>query len=222
MRIDIESNINLVIEDVEDYSGRQIPFAVRGAVNRSLFDARKMITKVTWPKAVTVRNRNFINAVMNVNTVNVEQAKMWGAGLLPVMTGSLNDKATVGKGGDRPWLRSHAEGGVKEPARSASLAVPSGEMQGYLRAPTGKVRKRNKPRQIVERKGFFEVGVGQKKLILRRTRGEKKPTLVFTIGIKEATIRKSFRFHEDSRKVVLRVFPGHFNTEFKRALMPRR
>lgn len=196
MEIDISSDIAAAMKDVHGFFWSEVPYATSVALNNTAFDVRKVIVNVTYPKAFTVRNRVFPARLFKV----VQKAKK----------GHL--EAIVGETLDREYFEVHAEGGMR-PTRGR-VAIPVAPES--VRAPTGRVRRDKKPRNLknaitVDRKG--------KTLIFQRKK--KDLELVYVIA-QDAKLQKTFRFESDSLKTTFRVFPGHWATAMDRAIRTSR
>jgi hypothetical protein len=98
-------------------------------MNQAAFDTRRKLVQETWPRAVTVRNRNFLNAKLHVDVSNKHD--------LTVTIRELPSSVS---------LAHHAEGGVKVPEKARNLSIPpSGTV---VRTARG-VRADQRPRAIL-------------------------------------------------------------------------
>lgn len=204
--VDITSNIEQVMKDTDDLFWNQIPYVTSRAINNTAFDIRKHIVNVTYPRAFTVRNRVFPSRIFKVK----KKAMKYD------LTAQVGDDPKV-KGGSRDYLAVHASGG-RRPSRGR-VAIPQRPAQ--QRTPTGRIRAAQKPRALEGKKGVYVVNQGGRKFIFRRAKGQDRGELQYTI-VPGATLRPSFRFHPDARKVFERVILGHWYSEFNKAIRVRR
>ena len=209
VNIDISSDIEQVIEEVDEFFRKDIPFAFARAMNDTMFDVRARVTGPTFDKAFNVRNNRFPRILWRVDTIrtggpNAGPFREFKAGVSEEMTVTLRQVE------ERDYILDHVQGGTKTP-RGSSIAIP--RSPEALRTKTGRISKRNKPITITNRKDTFLVKdkSGRKRFIARR----KNKNLEIIYSFKQtAKIDKRFRFYEDAfdtvDRVALRYFGHHF------------
>lgn len=203
LQIDITSDIDAAMKDVDAFFWREVPFGTAGALNATIFDVRRHIVEVTYPRSFEVRNRAFPRVLFRI---------------MPKATKRKLETMLV-QHLDRGYVAMHADGGTKRGRSGGRVAIP--DKPEKMRTKNGRIRATNKPRRIVDRKDVFVVEKGSRKFILKRGRKGAKNELLYSI-VPEAQIKKSFRFYEDAEKVTLRVFSGHWNTQMDRAIRSSR
>lgn len=196
--VNITSNIEQVMKQTNDIFWNQVPFVTSRAINNSAFDVRKYIVFTTYPKAFDVKNKVFPGRAFKV----IERATKHD--LEAIIGDTLPDHA---------HMLTHSTGGQRAARRR--IAIP--QIPSEQRTTTGRVRKAHQPRQITERKGVYVVNKGDRTFIFRRINGADKSQLLYAI-VPEATLKRSFRFYEDSDMVTRRVFERHWMMEFRRAI----
>jgi hypothetical protein len=107
----------------------QIPFALSKSLNGAVKNARAVLVQDTWPRHVTVRNRSFLNAMLQMVFANKANLRV-----------EINDLRAQGRG----HLALHAGGGTKVARRR--LAIPP---QGTVTRTASGVRKSQKPAAII-------------------------------------------------------------------------
>ena len=186
---------------------KQIPFALSGAINDTLFDVRKQIVGVTARNAFTVRNKRFLGVA-----IRVEKAKK------TKLNGAVFDRL------GRASLGLHARGGIKR-ARGQHVAIPTKAVEAK-RTASGKIPKRLTPRTVLSKAGrraAFKIKFRSGQEAIVRRKGKKAtPLEVLYLLERSVRIRKQFRFIEDAEKVAKRVLPGHFRTRLRKALRTAR
>ena len=204
IQIDIQSDIQRVMRGMDDLMWKQIPFAISGAMNDSIFEAREEIVNKTYPKAFTVRNKRYPGVLFRVKKKATKRS-------LEALMGAVSAR-------DNIEIGRHVTGGVKTASRGGgSVAVP----KEARRTKTGRVTASNKPRRVADRKNaFVSKGKGGRGVIAERKRdGTLKIWYILT---PQAKIDRSFRFYEDSTAKIERVFSGHFDKRFARAVETRK
>lgn len=182
---------------------KQLPFATAKSLTDTAFDARKHVVDVSWPRAVTVRNRRFMGAAMRVEKATKR-----------TLTARLFDKL------GRASVGLHATGGTKRP-RGRSIAVPTKHVN---RTGSGRVRKSQTPRAVLSSsKGFKTRLRSGDEAILQRQGGKKsrRVKVLYTLH-PSARIRRRFPFERDVERVVRRRYPQHFIRNMRRALATAR
>ena len=125
----------LYTEDFERLTSRmdaaydQIPFALSLAINDALFETKQVLTDVTWPRAVTVRNANFLDWALHIEKATKHN-----------LAGAIYDSTPD----QRAHLSMHADSGTKTP-RGEALAIPS---RNVARTSGGRVASYNRPRNL--------------------------------------------------------------------------
>ena len=226
--IDISSDIDKALRDVGDTFERQIPFAMVGAITDTAFDVRRRVVGSTYPNAFDVKNTRFANVLFNITK---DGETKWGG--MRVLKRELNATGSTeidvrqvplpSRGGgspDREYIERHATGGSSAP-RSSAFAVPKQKFQSQLRGKSGQILKRNKPMNITNKKKYFVKEKGGRKVAIMERNG-KDITAVYLLLNNPVPIPKRFRFYEDAEDTTLRVFPGHFDNRFARAIRTSR
>ena len=207
--ISIRDDIARVQKRLTAIEKKQIPFAVAGAINATLFEVRKHIVGKTAPAAFEVRNKRFMTTALRVEKANKRK-----------LTGALFDRLGFAS------LALHAKGGTKR-ARSGRLAIPL-EFVAGKRKRSGKIPERLKPKQLLEapgprgRKAFVITFKSGQEAIVRRKTKKRLPLQVLYLFESSARIKKTFRFFEDATAVSRRALPIQFRKAFRRAMATAR
>lgn len=205
--VDISSDIEDVLADVDGFYHRQIPFTLATAMNNTMFDVRSKIVNETFGAAFNVRNSRFPNILWRVDKIitggrNAGSFKGFKSGSIDNMFVTLRQTM------DRGYIQDHVVGGTKLP-QGSSIAIPKNG--DSMRSKNGRIMKRNKPFSITERKDHFllkDKG-GRKRFIAKRTKGSKSLEIKYTFT-KQASIKPKFRFYEDSFGVIERNLLNHW------------
>ncbi len=208
----VSSNIDIVARML-DGTARQLPFAMARTINATAKDVKKAQT-----------NR--------IQQVFIIRRRLFATRAAKIKPFARKDRLEAYVKIEPPGGKARADifakfekGGTKRP-RGQYLAIP----RGAKRSKSGIVTRAYRPRALgLERQG-------------RTVRGRKRTFIIPDIGIFQrvgrgrgrSTVRLLYSFHRqvpiDSRlrfvataeKVVPRVFPGHFKTEFARAVRTAR
>lgn len=217
IEIDITSDIDEALRDTEDFFWSQVPFAMAGSLVDTAFDVRRRVVGSTYPEAFQVRNKALPGRMFKVMDETGGVLRGGARNVSRSLKSEGNVTISVGDQLGRDWSAKQATGGVKG-ARGGSLAVP---VRGDdLRGASGRILKRNKPRNITDKKRFFLVKKGGRKRAIMERRG--KDTTAVYLFMNQAQIPKRFRFYEDAEDTALRVFSGHFDNRFARAIRSSR
>lgn len=217
INIDITSDIDEALRDTEDFFQSQVPFAMSGAIVDTAFDVRRRVVGRTWDNAFNVRNKALPGRMFKVmdETGGVLRGGARNVSRQLKTTGEA--EISVGDQLGREWTHNQAEGGTKT-GRGGHIAVP---VEGdKLRAPAGRIRKPNKPLAITNKKNHFLLKKGGRKVAIMKREG--KSTTAVYLFMQSASIPKRFRFYEDAEDTALRVFSGHFDNRFARAIRTSR
>lgn len=174
----------------------QVPFALSVALNNAIEGTRAEIINVTWPKHVTVRKANFLQAAL---TTAGERAMK---NRLRVV---LYDR--LGRGS----LALHAEGGTKRPLRS-KLAIPS---KAVMRGSNGVVasqRPANLSRKVVKGNLIFQA-TGRGK--------DSKLKLMYKLA-QRAQIKRDVPFYDDFNASMAARVQAEFPKAMAKAMATRR
>ena len=226
MRINIDSDIEQAMREIDDTFYRQIPFALASAMNDTMFDARERVIGPTYDKAFTRRNSRAARASWNVEKVatggrNAELFRGFksGGGTIEVL---VKQRALRGRGGASNFLEyyeRHVTGGTKSPTRGEGVAIPTRHAEGF-RNSQGSMRAAKKPTQLRNKKNVFVAESGRNRVIMERKKdGSVTPWYVL---VPNAQISPTFRFFEDGIDTIQRVFSGHFNLRMNRAIRQSR
>lgn len=212
LTIDITSDLNKAMRDIDDFFWKDIPFAMAGAMVDTMFDVRRRIVDSTYPRAFEVRNKAFPGRLWRVKVDGAQGSAMYRVLRNELRTGGIAE-VQLQQVLDREYMETHVTGGTKTPRSGRSIAVPV----NIGRTKTGRVSAAQKPRRVRDRKGtFVKQGKGGTRLIMERKReGGVRLWYVLT---PTAKIDRRFRFYEDAEQTVLRVFGGHMSTRFNRVL----
>lgn len=214
--INLTSNIDKVLDETSVFFWRQVPFALAQSINDSLFNARRQIVEVTWPKSFTVRNQRFANTLFRVDKITTggkgNQLGAYRRGEIPYMRGSL--KQVPDKSGRmREYVKTHATGGTKTP-RGRKIAIP--KHPATLRTPTGRVAKAKRPYNITKKRGVFEIKRGGSMHLILQRHGDTTSVIYhFKESVK---IDKRFRFYEDAHRMINKTIGPAFETRFRAAV----
>lgn len=175
----------------------QVPFALAGAMNDALEEARRELVEVTWPTHVQVRNPTFMKAALTTRGNRATKGNLRVA---------IDDKF------GRASLPLHAEGGLKTP-KGQKLAVPTAALAGRRRS--GGVPKGLRPRTIPNtfRKGnmlFQRVGPKGRKL---------KP--VYALAT-DATVKADVPFERSFDRAFTLALARNFGPRIRAAMATRR
>jgi hypothetical protein len=216
--VDIQSDIDEVIKEVGEFARTQVPFALAGAMNDTMFDVRKRIVNSTYEKAFTVRNKAYPGRLWRVDKIPLGGPKSplpeFKAGAVTTMTVTLRQRQDQGD-----YFERHVDGGTKIP-RGNTIAVPA-DGGGSMRTSQGRIAKRNKPRNIVKQKDTFMMRdkAGNKRFIAKRS---GKTLDVLYVFAKTAKIKPTFRFYTDAFDTVDRVMLRHLGMRMARAIKTSR
>jgi hypothetical protein len=213
--VDISSNIDEIMEQTNRLFERQIPYVTAVAINNTLFDVRKYIVNITYPKAFKVNNQRFAAINWRVDKIKVSGdggLSSFKRGDVNTMSGMVYQKTLTG--GIREWTENQAEGGTKTP-RGSMIAIPTDP--AARRNKGGSVKKRDKPRNITNKRGHFIIKRGGKPLLIAK-RKKGQPMEVIYNFVPSAQIKPTFRFYPDAYKVVDRVIGGHWSSAMTRVI----
>ena len=219
IEIDISSDIRLAMHDTDRSLMREVPYALALTINSTLEQARERVVGTTYRNAFTVRNTRLPNALFTVDRVLISQKagsadlgiprslRAFKHGEADQMVGRLRQRDL--RGGDRDYFVNHAEGGTKTP-RGSTIAVPADSDRPGLRASQGKIKAINKPYRITHRRDTFLIRdkSGRKRFIARRLDRNRLDFIYFFA--RTASIKKNFRFYEDSMDTAQRLFRPTF------------
>ena len=245
MEINLKSNIDEFIKNIETKYIRQIPFATSLALNKTMGLIRKDLSKEI--------QGNFNNPIKKiVDTSVVESIKSNKTNLAIAL--KIRDSYFDGGIDAERILRPHIEGGERRRKRSEHLLWESGkgfltgksqtivgknfadsfgnlrsgeyhkilsavgsQLDQYANTPTGK-----RPKGRIKSTDYFSTGLRNKKTkhlevgIYKRSGDKITPILLFTKSA--AKYRKRFRFYEAANESFNKNFPSEFEKAFKRAV----
>ena len=210
LELRVESNIGLV-QAVLKGTGRQLPFAMARAINATAIDVKKVQTN-RIQQVFTIRRRAFAIRAVKIKPFARKDR----------LEAHVQIEPPGGKARADIFAKFES-GGIKRP-RGQHLAIPRAARRGK----SGIVTRANRPKAL----GLRRVG--------RSIRGRKRTFVIPHVGIfqrvgrRRSTIRllysfqhqapidRRLRFVATAEKIIPRVFPGHFKTEFARALRTAR
>lgn len=170
-----------------------MPFALAGALTDAAFIVRRHLIEQTWPNAVTVRNKSFMRAALQVEKATKSN-----------LTVAIVDKL------GRAHLKLHATGGIKK-ARGR-LAIPTARVS---RGAGGVVRS--------QRPGALKRKVVKGGLIFQAEGRGKNAKLRLIYSLKPtAKIKKDVPFIEDFRAMMADETRRSFPQRLARAMASRR
>lgn len=212
--IDISSDIEEVMRDVDVFFRGQIPFTIATAMNDTMFDVRRRIVDSTYHKAFNVNNARFPGLLWRVDKIitggrNAGAFRAFKGGQIDNLFVTLRQRGDL-KGGGRDWMENHVTGGTKLP-RGSSIAIPVDKWDRKNKG--GSTKKREKPFYITNKKDHFLMTdkSGRKRFIAKRTKGSKSLEIRYTFA-KLAVIKPKFRFYEDAFDTIERVLLNHWAT----------
>lgn len=174
----------------------QVPFALSGALNNAVESARSDLIGNTWPKHVTVRKANFLNAALTTGGERATKNR------LRVV---LYDR--LGRGS----LKLHAEGGTKRPLRS-KLAIPTAAVSRGASGVVSSQRPGNLSRKVVKKNLIFQAS-GRGK--------SSKLTLMYKLA-RVAQIKNDVPFYEDFNATMAARVRAEFPRVMARAMATRK
>ena len=190
----------LAAKDASDWframRARQLPFAVAVAQTKTIRDAQRAIQGSAFSR-FKLRRKTFPR-----HAIQMERAQK---------TDFPNSKATVYVRPKYPMLELQEKGGTKRGKGGHRIAVPTRIVR--MKGSGGPV-KAQRPKRIGARKGAEEIE-GQ---LVHRTK--RRRLGIFYTLTDSAKIRPKFRFEATGRKVIARVWAGHFKREYQNSLDP--
>lgn len=150
---------------------QQIPFAISKAMNASAFATRQELVNDTWPRHVSVHNKNFARASLRVE---------------PASKSDLQVRITDSGTGGRSLMGALADGGSKT-AGGGALAVPVAGQRRGARGIVPSQRPRNLKKAFKKGDAIYEI-VG---------RGKKKRLKLAYILKPSVNLPKTVPLHED-------------------------
>jgi len=210
MQINVKSNISKFAKAIDAFGRDQIPFATAMALNDTAKDVRGKIINDTWPSEITQRNERFMKAALT--PISKRNSDVWATKRnLRAVVGTTRTKM------QRDYLQRLTEGGTKTP-RGSNLAIPSRD-NTVTRLGGGGIKKADRPRQLLRRKGVFiqKLVRSGDMAILRRVGKERYPLQMLYLLEPSGQIKKQFDFYEDANTTARRAFGKNFAHSFKRA-----
>lgn len=210
MSLTVTSNLPAFAKAVDAFGKNQMPFAYQVAINDTAKDVRGQIIERSWPSDVNVRNKRFMQTALTpISKRNPD-----------VFATKKNLRAIVGNTRprmQRDYLQRLTQGGVKTP-RGKHLAIPSNQ-NTLSRTAGGAVRKADRPRQLLNRKGVFiqKLVKSGDMAIMRRVGKDRYPVQMLYLLEPSGQIKKQFSFYEDANATARRAFRRNFERAFKRA-----
>ena len=210
MSINVTSNLPAFAKALDAFGKNQMPFAYAMAINDTAKDVRGQIIERSWPSDVTVRNKRFMQAALT--PISKRNADVYAT--------KKNLRAVVGNTRikmQRDYLQRLTQGGVKTP-RGRHLAIPSNQ-NTVQRTSGGAVRKADRPRQLLNRKGVFiqRLVKSGDMAIMRRVGKDRYPVQMLYLLEPSGQIKKQFGFYDDANTTARRAFGNNFARAFKRA-----
>ncbi len=223
LKVTVESNF-LQLKALLDGTARQIPFALKVAINDTAKDFQKVQTRQIM-KVFTIRRATFAKRAVKIKPFATKQ--------------NLEAKVSIDPPGGQARADIFAKfetPSIKTPREGQHLAIPS-DVPRYLRrtrsrpSPLKTLKLRRVGRTIRgERRTFVIPGVGVfqrtgrrlKRRIRRRVRAVgNKLRLLFKFA-RRARIDDRLQFVDTAKKVVKDTFPGHMHKSFEHAMATTR
>lgn len=189
----------------------QIPFAMSGAVNDTLFDIRKRLVGESYPGAFPdAPNKTFIRAALRIGKATKQKP-----------TGQVADRFGYA------WLERQALGGVKAPTKSRQLAIPQYKQGGPRRTTRGVSKSQRPARLLKNGKKFFSGtprGFRGNQAGIWKREGPKGRTRLRLFYVYEPKVKvvKAFPGYEDAAAVVRKQFEGNMRKRLRQAVKTRR
>lgn len=142
------------------FSSKQVPFAAAAALTELAREARD-VQKAAMRDRFEVRSKRFLQTVRSVPA----EKRDWP-----------NTHSIVGVLDE--WAARHEPGGTFKPKKSRRWAIPGA---GVKRTKSGKIRKKKRPRALIEAGKAFE---RDDVILLRVGRGRKRLRLAYTLDTK--------------------------------------
>ena len=208
--VDITSDIEDVMKDVDAFFYKDVPFTLATAMNKSMTDVYRRVLYSTYEKAFNVRNLSYRKNVWKLAKIITGgkysmSFRGFKSGQVDNMFVTMYQRSDFGGGS---WMEKHVEGGTKFP-RGSTIAVPrNGDS---MRNKGGSIRKRDKPMNITNKKDHFlmkDKG-GRKRFIAKRTKGSKSLEIKYTFT-PAAKIKPTFRFYADAFDTIDRTLLNHW------------
>lgn len=194
--------VELFTEDFEritrqlDAAYDQLPFALMLALNDALFETKQVLTDVTWPKAVTVRNATFLDYALHVEKATKDD-----------LSGAIVDQSD-----GHVHLKLHADSGTKHP-RGANFAIPS---KAVDLGAGGAIYKSERPRSLRN-----SVRIGNR-IYQYQGRGKKNRKLVLMYTLKPSVnIKADVPFRQDFADAMKESAERHFVPRMMQAMRTR-
>jgi len=210
MSINVTSNLPAFAKAIDAFGKNQMPFAYAMAINDTAKDVREQIIERSWPSDVTVRNKRFMQAALT--PISKRNADVYATKKnLRAVVGNTRPKM------QRDYLQRLTQGGVKTPS-GRHLAIPSNQ-NTLSRTAGGAIRKPDRPRQLMRRKGVFiqKLVKSGDMAILRRVGKDRYPLQMLYLLEPSGQIKKQFGFYDDANTTARRAFGKNFAHAFKRA-----
>ena len=210
MSINVTSNLPAFAKAIDAFGRNQMPFAYAVAINDTAKDVREQIIERTWPSDVNVRNKRFMKAALTPISKRNQDVYATKKNLRAIV-GNTREKM------QRDYLQRLTQGGVKTP-RGRHLAIPSNQ-NTVQRTSGGAVRKADRPRQLLNRKGVFiqRLVKSGDMAIMRRVGKDRYPVQMLYLLEPSGQIKKQFGFYDDANTTARRAFQNNFARAFKRA-----
>ncbi len=195
--IKVKGNTLEAQRDIQNLFRKQVPFATAAALTQLAKEARDQ-QRSDVRERFTVRSARFPNTFRHVPA----EKKTWPDTFSVV--GVLDE-----------WVARHEAGGTFRPGRSERWAIPGREIK---RSPSGKIRKRNQPKEIIASgRGFLAIGEtwsGRNRpdaILLKVGRSQRKIRLAFTL-VRRARIDRRLKMET----TVTRVAGDRYGPIFKK------
>ena len=207
MQVNVTSNLSTVTKALDAFGKNGLPKVMRNALNDTAFDVRKDTIERVWPKSVTVRKQNFMNAMlMPIRGTNRATTKK--------LTAIVQNYPTGGR--HKEYLQRLATGGTKTVIDGRNITIPA--VNSNLRNAQGTVPKSRRATALLNRKGVFrnKLPNGQE-FIARRTTKKRYPLQMLYLLEPSGKIKKEFDFYDEANATARKSFERNFKKEFRHA-----
>ncbi len=195
MRISVKSNIKDVKRQLTKAQRRQIPFAVKNALNDTAFGVRKYLI-IVWGQSVNVKNRRYMAVALRITKATKQKQVV-------TIFDRLGSSA----------MKHMTQGGRQIPSSSRFLTVPT-----WWSLTHGGKRRRRKINEIFVGDPFKKGRMGVWEVKQTKSRGLR---LLYNLE-PSVEVDKRFPFDAAATLAATRAFPRNFDTRLRQALRTAR
>ena len=176
----------------------QLPYVFAGLLNDGAFKSRQVWIDHTWPNSVTVRNQAFMSAALHIDKATKQNLVV-----------SLFDKL------GRDFLQRLAVGGINQPRRSRSLAIP---LKSWVTYTARGIPRAELPKAIIEKTPDRALRITDKGLFV----GEGGRLHLRYSWKEQTTQPKLVAFYEDFAYTMTQALQSGFVDKFAQAMKTRK